>query len=137
MKKWIAILLVMLFLVVVTVFFVLRDRDSVNTRENSVFFSEEQIKDTDSVVEILASGEFSPKDLSVNKGDRVVWVNKSDKYVWPASDLHPTHAIYSEFDPLEPMAPNEAWGFVFERVDNWKYHDHLRPFSTGTIRVIE
>lgn len=143
MKKNILIIVTIAILGIAGAFWIMRDSNPVPgtgktaDNENSIFFSEDDIRDTDTVVEMLSSGEFYPEDVVVSKGDRVVWINRSDKYAWPASDLHPSHAIYSEFDPLEPMAPQRAWGFVFEKTGEWEYHDHLRPFSTGTVVVEE
>ena len=44
-------------------------------------------------VEITLSG-FSPKTLTINKGDTVTWVNKLSRQSWPASAVHPTHKSY-------------------------------------------
>lgn len=112
------------------------DRNDTETKE-SKFFSPEDVKEGDTVININASGDFSPAEVSIQKGDRVVWVNKSDRFAWPASDVHPTHEIYSEFDPLEPMAPGEVWAFVFEKAGEWRFHDHLRPSKTGVVGVSE
>ena len=80
---------------------------------------------------MTASG-FAPNTINIKKGDSVTWVNEDSQYHWPASDIHPTHEIYSEFDPKEPLAPGEAWAFSFEKVGTWSFHDHLRPGWTGT-----
>lgn len=80
---------------------------------------------------------FSPEEISVSKGDTVVWVNEGTDYRWPASDLHPTHGIYSEFDPREPINSGESWSFTFDKVGNWKYHDHLRSNLKGLVVVNE
>ncbi len=100
------------------------------------FFSENQIKSSDIVIKKTSDG-FVPAELTIKKGTRVVWVNKTVTYIWPASDLHPLHTEYPEFDPQEPFETGEAWAFTFERVGTWKYHDHLRPNRRGTIKVLE
>ncbi len=78
---------------------------------------------------------YEPKDIVITKGDIVSFVNESEEYHWPASDLHPTHGVYPEFDPLRPIAPGEEWKFKFDKVGVWKYHDHIRANKTGTITV--
>jgi hypothetical protein len=79
---------------------------------------------------------FDPPELTIKKGDRVKFVSTNDKQFWPASDLHPTHEIYSDFDPKKPIEVNSSWTFKFTKEGVWKYHDHLFPISRGVIRVI-
>jgi len=88
----------------------------------------------DVIVRIVAEG-FEPQEITVSKGDTVLWKNESNEYRWPASNLHPSHRIYSEFDPKEPLGPGESWAFTFERAGAWQYHDHLRPSKRGTVEV--
>lgn len=83
----------------------------------------------------ITSDGFEPNTLNIKKGTNVVFVNMDDKEHWPASDLHPTHGIYSEFDPLEGVAGGSSWSFVFDKVGKWKFHDHLYPELTGIIEV--
>ena len=44
-------------------------------------------------VEINNSG-FFPKDLEINQGDAVAWINMGSSSSWPASAMHPTHTAY-------------------------------------------
>ena len=85
-------------------------------------------------VEITSSG-FSPQTLEINQGDTVTWTNKKSSDSWPASAVHPTHDVYPEFDANRGLKTGETYSFTFERVGNWKYHDHLNPSVTGTIVV--
>jgi hypothetical protein len=55
---------------------------------------------------------------------------------WPASDFHPTHNLYPEFDPKKPIAQNSSWVFVFDKSGKWTYHNHLFPSQIGTIIVL-
>jgi plastocyanin len=80
---------------------------------------------------------FSPAILKIQKGQKVTFVNKSGHPVWPASDLHPTHSIYSEFDSRGPIQNEQSWDFIFNKTGSWKYHDHLAPYMTGVIEVYE
>lgn len=80
---------------------------------------------------------YEPKELTVKKGDIVAWTNQSGEFHWPASDLHPTHGIYPEFDPLKPIASGDSWKFKFDKVGVWKFHDHIRANKVGTVIVIE
>ncbi|MEK7630980.1 MAG: cupredoxin domain-containing protein [Patescibacteria group bacterium] len=79
---------------------------------------------------------YTPKNLRVPVGERVTFINKDSKEAyWPASNIHPTHEIYSEFDPKKSVRPGESWSFVFKKQGEWKYHDHLFPEIGGTIVV--
>ena len=78
---------------------------------------------------------MNQKKLRYKKGDVVTWLNATEEFHWPASDLHPTHGVYPEFDPLMPIAPGDTWSFKFEKEGVWKYHDHIRANKTGTITV--
>ena len=56
---------------------------------------------------------------------------------WPVADPHPAHDIYPEFDPKAPIKSAEQWFFVFDKVGEWKFHDHLYPEFQGIIKVVE
>lgn len=78
---------------------------------------------------------FTPEKLTIKRGDIVLFKTSRNKFFWPASDLHPTHLIYPEFDPKDPIEPKKTWSFKFDKVGTWKYHDHLAPYFTGVIEV--
>lgn len=80
---------------------------------------------------------FTPAKLTIRKGDSVTFRTALDKPFWPASDLHPTHEIYPEFDPREPVQPGSSWTFRFDKIGEWKMHDHLFPYYRAQIIVRE
>lgn len=80
---------------------------------------------------------YQPQQLTARKGDTVKFVTDGDQFFWPASNIHPTHGIYPEFDPREPVDPKKGWSFRFDKVGTWKYHDHLAPYYTGSISVTQ
>ena len=82
----------------------------------------------------LRENSFHPKEITIQKGDAVKFTSQTRTF-WPASDIHPTHGMYSEFDPQKPVAPDEGWVFRFEKSGRWKYHDHLAPHFSGKIIV--
>ncbi|MBI4153453.1 hypothetical protein HY503_00425, partial [Candidatus Woesebacteria bacterium] len=49
-------------------------------------------------VEIRENG-FEPPALEISVGDSLTFENKDLGPHWPASNIHPTHQIYPEFDP--------------------------------------
>ncbi len=83
----------------------------------------------------LTESGFTPRTIAINKGDTIVFTSSRGKPFWPASDLHPTHEIYPEFDPKNPVSPEDSWPFRFNRTGKWEYHDHLDPYFRGTIEV--
>ncbi len=88
------------------------------------------------LIELHEDG-FHPQELNIKLNDVVKFTSTTGRPFWPASDFHPTHTIYSEFDPKNPISPDKSWSFKFERVGKWRLHDHLAPYYTGTINVID
>ena len=86
------------------------------------------------IVELRDKG-FFPEKLSIKKGETVTFINKRNKSFWPASNIHPQHSIYPEFDPKRPIEPNQIWNFTFDRVGKWRYHDHTASYYRGVIIV--
>ena len=80
---------------------------------------------------------FNPETLTIKVGTAVTFINSSNKAFWPASDDHPTHSIYKEFDAKTPIAPGNIYTFTFDKVGSWNFHDHLSPNRGGTIIVNE
>ena len=86
------------------------------------------------IINQTASG-YEPNSLTVTRGDTVIFENSTKEYHWPASDLHPTHTIYPDFDPRRPLAPNEPWSFRFKQTGEWAFHDHLKANLVGVVTV--
>ncbi len=86
------------------------------------------------VVEITEEG-FLPDSLTIDQDQTIIFVNKDQIAHWPASDPHPTHTQFSEFDPQMPIESGKSWTFKPKRVGEWKYHDHLNPHQNGKILV--
>lgn len=88
------------------------------------------------VVHVTDEG-FEPQTLEVQAGETVVFENLGRKPHWPASDDHPMHTKYPEFDPLKPLEPETQWSFTFDNPGEWKYHDHQNPYLKGEVLVRE
>jgi len=91
--------------------------------------------DDGSVVVHATDGGFEPRSVEIYAGDTVVFENVGGEAHWPASDDHPTHEEYPEFDPKKPVQPDTEWSFTFDRPGKWKYHDHMNPYLTGEVVV--
>ncbi len=101
----------------------------------------ENVENTASIVGTVSveigDTAFLPETITIKKNTEVVFTNTANEARWPASNIHPTHGIYPEFDPQRPIAPGESWSFVFTKVGTWKMHDHLVPRILGSITVTE
>lgn len=71
---------------------------------------------------------FSPQSIEVAKGSTVNFVNKSSVPIWVASDPHPEHTDYPEFDTPRVIGRlpemGEDFSFTFNKAGTWKYHSH-------------
>jgi plastocyanin len=85
----------------------------------------------------MTENGFEPRELTVTAGDEVLFINNDASDRWPASNFHPAHTLYPEFDPLQSVPPGSSWKMTFNREGTWRMHDHLNPHMTGTIVVLE
>ena len=85
----------------------------------------------------LTDKGFEPDEVYVKAHGTVTFSSDRDRPFWPASNPHPTHELYPEFDPKAPVDPESSWTFTFDRVGDWGYHDHLRSYFTGVIHVVK
>lgn len=92
---------------------------------------------TDTVIVTLCSDGYHPADLKVKKDVKVTFRTELPHAHWPASNNHPSHTLYPDFDPKQPIPQSEEWSFVFEKVGKWGFHDHIRSPYVGTIEAIE
>lgn len=82
----------------------------------------------ETVTVTYTDGGFSPQSIEIAKGSTVNFVNKSSIPIWVASDPHPQHTDYPEFDT--PMAigrlpeMGDDFIFTFDKAGIWKYHSH-------------
>lgn len=109
-----------------------------NTPNGTATFSgEETAGNVDvQVHEIVYDGKaYSPSSLDIKMGDVVFFKNESSGNFWPASASHPTHDEYPEFDALKPIPAGETYEFKFEKIGDWKFHDHINPSAFGVVHV--
>lgn len=86
------------------------------------------------IIEMTTSG-FQPDSVTVDQNSTIIFLNKDSVARWPASNIHPTHELYPEFDPKKPIQPGQSWPFKPKNVGTWKYHDHLFPHMRGVVNV--
>ncbi len=86
---------------------------------------------------VLTDGGFEPSEFYIRRGTQVTFTTTRANQFWPASNTHPDHDIYPEFDSKRPLKTDESWSFVFEKVGAWGFHDHVRSYFTGKVYVEE
>ncbi len=87
-------------------------------------------------INMTASG-FSPANVTIKKGDSVVFKNTDSNPHWPASAPHPTHTALPGFDALKGIAAGASYSYTFTKVGAWGYHDHLNSSLFGKVTVTE
>lgn len=100
------------------------------------FFLAKTVASHSSVVVIkMTSNSFEPAQITLDQNASIIFVNEDTLPRWPASNIHPTHELYPEFDPKKPIDPGESWSFKPQKPGVWKYHDHLSPHIRGSLTV--
>ncbi len=84
---------------------------------------------------VLTENGFEPRYVKIDLGTTVVFSTNVVRPFWPASNLHPSHGIYPEFDPRKPIDPYDKWSFTFNKTGTWGFHDHIRSYFNGVIYV--
>lgn len=104
--------------------------------QNLCGFSQETVQTSGSMIK-MKDDTFESATITIKKGEKVTLVNKGKNLHWPASNIHPTHGIYPEFDSKVGVEPGASWSFTFDKVGVWRFHDHLYPELKGVITVEE
>src|SRR5258706_8029474 len=86
------------------------------------------------IIEMNKNG-FEPQSVTVDQNMTIIFYNKDNHFRYPASNPHPTHDLYPEFDPKKPIQPGDSWTFRPKKIGTWRYHDHLFPHMRGEIIV--
>ncbi|MFA5270586.1 MAG: hypothetical protein WC400_03205 [Patescibacteria group bacterium] len=100
------------------------------------------------------NGEFTPKSITINVGDTIIFENMGDDAtttfkgdvatyvpggtgadVWPAADPCPAHTSVPGFDAKQRIKVGGTYSFTFTSPQTVSYHNHLNPAQTGTIIV--
>jgi len=75
----------------------------------------------------IGATAFSPKTVTVNQGDSVVWVNNDNV----------NHQLVANNGAFASsiLRPNAKFTFMFNAAGTYHYHDALKPSLTGTVVV--
>ena len=97
-------------------------------------FSAKPVHAGDITIRITSAG-FFPKEATVDFGTTVTFINDDRVSHWPASDPHPIHDDYAEFDSKRAVLPGKLWSFRFTKSGTFRFHDHVNSSVRGTIIV--
>lgn len=108
--------------------------------QNNKKVSEEDLKITNELINdeltvVYNNDGFNPKELKIKKGQTVKFINQSDRKMWVASNDHPAHDLYPEFDQKEITERGTTYEFKFDKPGSWGYHNHMYSNHIGTIIV--
>ena len=94
-----------------------------------------------------ASG-FSPKNVSINAGDTVTFVDQAGTPMWVASDQHPSHtefdgtsrtthcaAGYTGPKPFDQCGTGTSYSFTFTKAGSFDFHNHVAAQFEGVVVV--
>lgn len=85
----------------------------------------------------MSQDGFNPAQITIKKNTIVRFTNVGNGDMWPASNPHPSHTAYQDFDARRHVKPGETYEFKFKNVGKWGCHDHLSPGLTCRIVVEE
>lgn len=88
----------------------------------------------ENVVKVSTSG-FLPKDITIQAGESVTWMNEDNENHQVLSAVHPTHQLYPPLNTVELLKTGEKKSLSFPTAGTYKYHDHLNPSFTGSVTV--
>lgn len=116
--------------------------DSVALNEESVNENDAMVRDdaandsaTEDVTTVTLTDEgFSPQEITIKAGSKVVWKNNSGDTATVDSSVHPTHRDHRELN-LGNFEDGEEHSLVFEEPGTYRYHDHLNASRFGTVVV--
>lgn len=82
----------------------------------------------------LTDTGFTPKEVTVKKGTKVVWSNSSGKTATVDSADHPAHLLHP-FLNLGNFADGATLEVVFDNPGKYNYHNHYNSSEAGIITV--
>ena len=90
-----------------------------------IFFNNDEFKLSSARNIVLKDDGFKPQRLVIKVGDSVNFSTTRSESFWPASDAHPQHDMYPDFDPRKPISPDDTWSFTFTKAS-------IRPSEVWT-----
>lgn len=85
---------------------------------------------------VLTDQGFEPDIIVVPVGTSVIFSTTTNEFFWPASENHPDHLVYPEFDSGAPIGPKQTWEFTFDKPGMWEYHNHLGSNYSSDVGLV-
>ncbi len=102
---------------------------------------------TGPTVHYTAAG-FEPKEVTIEAGQKVTFVNDTSSRMWVASDEHPTHTGFDGSDrethcsgaytgptPFDQCQSGSTYTFVFTEAGTFPFHNHAASEHSGVVTV--
>lgn len=132
-KKHLFVLFVSVFIALVGILVLLKKPTGYKSKPDT---STTQLPEGKVAAEVIMKDDsYQPEKIQIKVGQAIRFVNASTGNHWPASNIHPTHDLYPEFDPKKELKPGETWTFTFHKKGLWRMHDHLLPYIKGVVTV--
>lgn len=129
------LLIVIVLVVAVGAFLLLGNKPSTQpTTPSQPTNPVDNTQESEPVTVTLDETGFSPKDVTVEAGTRIIWINKSAKDATVSSADHPTHQLYTRLN-LGEFGSGSSVQLVFDEAGTYGYHNHLNASQTGTVTV--
>ena len=99
------------------------------------------VEETKGAATIIATDlGFDIKEVTINAGESITWVNNSSRTIQIGSANHPDHKINPDLTGgeyvVEIPAGQSKTVSAGTKVGRWAFHNHLKPSEGGTV-VIE
>lgn len=139
-KKYIIILGVLLILTIIVIAILLKNNTTNNASVNQT--TDQQIKSVQKVEDIiensktvtLTSSGFSPKEITIRTGTRIIWINKSGEKASVNSDPYPRNNKW-KFLNLGIFNDGDKLTLIFDKPGKYTYHNQYDSKQAGTIIV--
>lgn len=95
----------------------------------------EDLRDQPEIRINLADVSFQPKNVRINSGTKVTWVNQDQAIHYVNSDSHPAHSYFPEQNS-KALKPGDTFSLVFDTPGVYPYHCSAHAASmSATISV--
>lgn len=110
------------------------------TSEKTVIISKPEAEAPVKATIVYTDEGFSPQKVTIAQGGEVEFVNRSSMPLWVASNPHPEHTDYPEFNTpkiLGDRMPDMKDGtrFTFQKVGSWGFHNHTASGDATEVAV--
>lgn len=103
------------------------------TEQNKPSQETQNIIDNSKTVTLSANG-FTPKEITIKTGTRIIWFNNREEKASVNSDPYPVNS-YWKFLNLGSFDNGQRFSLIFDKPGAYSYHNQYKSEQTGTITV--